>query len=110
MTKEEVLNALRDLDREQERRWLTDFGGLLTISARSGYPVGAESGRIEHLMAFNEMQHQLYGRLRHLDTGEPWDLEEFLNGLQRIAEYRHVEGDFGWALATSVRRLTQTHA
>jgi len=110
MTKDEILSALRALDLEQERRWLIDFGANLTISARSsGYPVGAEPGRIEHLMAFNEMQHQIYGRLRHLDGGDEWKLEGFLDDLQKIAVRYHVEGDFGWALATSVRRLAQTH-
>jgi len=83
------------------------LGANLTISARSGYPVGAEPERIEHLMAFNEMQHQIYGRLRHLDTGEPWEMEAFLNNLHGRAQHYRVKGDFGWALATYVRRLIQ---
>jgi hypothetical protein len=103
--RQEVLDVLRPLDHEQELQWMIDLGALLTVSARVGYQHGETPGNVVHLMAFNEMQHRTYGRIRSLRRGEEWTLESFLNGLMETARHYHVEGDFGWALQSSMRCL-----
>lgn len=104
MTRREVLDALRLLGHEQQVKWMLDLGYQLTVAARGGYPVQERPGNITHLVAFNEMQHQVYGRIHHLGRGEEWTLESFLDGLMERAENYGVEGDFGFALKASVRR------
>lgn len=106
MTKRKLLNILQPLSDEEQIHWMIDLGGELTVAARGGYPVEEQPGSITHLIAFNEMQHQLYGRIRTLRRKEEWTLESFLNGLVESAVHYKVEGDFGWALKRSVSRLT----
>ena len=94
------LKASRLLD------WLTDLGFQMTISARSGYP--NVENKIEHLVAFNELQHQLYCYIRRAEDSKQERIEVFLEGLREYAEGLGVAGDFGWALQTSLRSLTST--
>jgi len=81
VTKQEVLDVIRPLGREQQIQWMIDLGAELTIAARNGYPVEEQSGSTSQLVAFNEMQHQVYGRIRSLRRGDEWTLESFLDGL-----------------------------
>jgi hypothetical protein len=60
MTMKEVLDAVVQLDREQRVLWLIDLGWAMTMSARAGYPLPMQTDDpLPHLMAFNELQHQL---------------------------------------------------
>lgn len=53
----------------------------MTISARAGYP--AVENKIEHLVAFNELQHQLYNQMLHHQTNDAWyKVEELLENLR----------------------------
>jgi hypothetical protein len=107
MNKKEVLEKLQTLNREQEVSWMLDLGMQLTISARGAYPVEERPGSIQHLVAFNEMQHQIYGRIRHLNRGEDWTLESFISGYLEKAAFYRVEPDFFWALNHSLRAIQQ---
>jgi hypothetical protein len=53
------------------------MGYQMTISARAGYPT--VENKIEHLVAFNELQHQLYNQMLHCQTNDEssrWLLSE----------------------------------
>jgi hypothetical protein len=106
MTLKEVLDAVAPLDEDARARWLIDLGWAMTVSARAGYPLAKQADSIPHLVAFNELQHQLFNYLRHLPTGNEWTIEDFLNGLCQKAKESAVEGDFGWAVKWSVERIT----
>jgi hypothetical protein len=85
-------------------QWLNRLGYNMTISARAGYP--AVQNKIEHLVLFNELQHQLYNQMLHSQTNDEWHkVEELLENLRKYAEAAGVAGDFGWAAHTSVRSL-----
>lgn len=86
VTRREVLDALRLLGHEEQVKWMLDLGYQLTVAARGGYPVHERPGNITQLVAFNEMQHQVYGRIHYLGRGEEWTLESFLDGLMARAE------------------------
>ena len=108
MTRQEVLDAILPLNDPQnaDRRlqWLIDLGYQMTICARAGYPT--VENKIEHLVAFNELQHQLYNQVRHCRTKDEWyKVEEFLENLRKYAVATGVAGDFGWAVQTSIRSL-----
>lgn len=105
MTKEEVLVVLRPLNREQQLRWLVDLGGHCTIAARGGYPIEAEPGSIQHLVGFNEVQHQIYNRMRRLSVGGEWPLEEFVDLLIGLAKQYSIEGDLRAAVRSSIKPL-----
>ncbi len=62
---------------------------------------------MKHLIAFNEMQHQVYNYMRHPHQKEPWKIEEFVVGLHERAKASGVEGHFGAAILASLRVLTQ---
>jgi hypothetical protein len=80
MTLNEVLEVVEPLGKEQRSQWLIALGAAMTISARAGYPVARpESDNAAHLMAFNEMQHQLYNYLTYIK--EDWTIESFLNDI-----------------------------
>jgi hypothetical protein len=75
----------------------------MTVAARSGYPAAQQGvDCIPHLIAFNEMQHQLFNFVQ-----EPRDrtVEQFLEGLRQQAASSGVEGDFSWALKRSLERI-----
>jgi len=105
MTMKEVLDAVVPLDREQRVLWLIDFGWAMTVSARAGYPFAMQSDPIPHLMAFNELQHQLFNYLRYSRSKDDWTIEDFIAGLCQRAKASGVDGDFGWALKDSVERI-----
>ena len=109
MTKNEVLAALSALTTEQHMQWMIDLGMQLTITARAGYPFEESPGKITHLVGFNEIQHQVYGRIRHLRRGDSWTLESFVDGMLQRAIHYKIEGDFGWALKTSLRQFQATY-
>jgi len=106
MTLKEVLDSVVPLNQEQRVQWLIALGSAMTISARAGYPAAEQADSIPHLMAFNELQHQLFSYLRHSQTKDDWTIENFLEGLCQKAKASGVEGDFGWALKWSVERIT----
>jgi len=110
MTRQQILDAILPLNdpKNAPRRlqWLIDLGYQMTISARAGYP--AVGNKIEHVVAFNELQHQLYQQIRHCQTKDEWyTVEEFLEGLRKYAVAAGVEGDFGWAVHASIRSLNR---
>jgi hypothetical protein len=105
MTKREILELLLPLGKEEQLQWMIDLGMQLTISARASYPFGESAGSVQHLAGFNEMQHQVYGRIRHIGSGDEWTLESFLDGLIQKGRYYEIEGDLGWALKASLRRF-----
>jgi len=105
MNLNEVLDRVKALDKQQRTEWLIDLGAEMTISARAGYPAAGHADSVPHLIAFNDLQHQLFGYLRHMRTHDDWTLESFLQGLCQKATASGVDGDFGWALKSSVDRL-----
>jgi hypothetical protein len=110
MTAQEILDAIRPLNEpvnEARRfRWLTGLGYQMTVSARSGYP--AAGNKIEHLVAFNELQHRLYNYIRACQRKDEWNtVQDFLEGLRNYSVELGVAGDFGWAVHTSIQSLTQ---
>jgi len=76
----------------------------MTISARGGYPT--VENKTEYVVAFNELQHQLYNQMLHCQTNDEWyNAEELLENLRKDTRKRQVVGDFGWAAQTSIRSL-----
>jgi hypothetical protein len=106
MNMQEVLQQIAAVDAEKRVRWLIDLGWAMTVSARAGYPLAQQADSIPHLMAFNEMQHQLFNYLRRSRTEHDWTIESFIEGLRQKAKVSGIEGDFGWALKWSVERLS----
>jgi hypothetical protein len=107
MTRQEVLDSVRELAPEQEQQWMFGLGAQLTISARGAYAVQETSGDVLRLMGFNELQHQIYGRLRELRRDGTWTLESFLDGLIEKAALYRIGGDLGWAFQVSLRNIRQ---
>jgi hypothetical protein len=106
MTMRDVVDAVVRLDGERREHWLLDLGWAMTVSARAGYPLAKQAEPIPHLMAFNEMQHQLFNYLRHSRTEGDWTIENLVQGLFQKAKASGVEGDFDWAVKWSVERIT----
>lgn len=73
--REGALETLRVMKSEKEIPWMIDLGYQLTVYARGAYPLDHQIGNLNHLLGFNELQHQIYGRVRHLRRGEEWTLE-----------------------------------
>ena len=110
MTRQQILDAILPLNEPQNEhrrlQWFIRLGYEMTISARSGYPTVQND--IKHLVAFNELQHQLYQQIQHCQTKEEWyTVEEFLEGLRKYAVAAGVAGDFGWAVHASIRSLNR---
>ena len=101
MTKQDVLNALQGRRPDQELQWMVAIGANLTVSARGYYPVETQVGSLSHLMGFNELQHQVYGRIRQFGRDEDWTLDSFLDGLLEKAEFYGISGDLGWAIKSA---------
>ena len=53
-------------------------------------------------MGFNELQHQVYGRIRHLHRDQEWTLDSFVDGLLHKAEFYGISGDLGWAIKSAI--------
>jgi len=74
MTRQEILDVILPLNELQNAarrlQWLIELGYQMTISARAGYPT--VENKIEHLVAFNELQHQLYNQILHCQTNDEW--------------------------------------
>jgi hypothetical protein len=65
----------------------------MTVSARAGYPT--LQNKIEHLVAFNELQHQLYDQMLHGQTNDEWfKAKELLENLRKYAAAAGVADDF----------------
>ena len=76
----------------------------MTISARGGYPT--VENKIEYVVAFNELQHQLYNQMLHCQTNDEWyNAEELLENLRKDTRKRQE------SLATSagLRKLRSDH-
>ena len=106
MKLKDILQTVASLDRQERILWLIDLGWAMTVSARAGYPLAQQADPIPHLMAFNEMQHQLFNYLRHSQSKDDWTIEAFVEGLCQRAKASGIEGDFGWALKSSLERMT----
>jgi len=83
---EKLKTAIQKLDLQNQIEWMIDLGYQLTVYARGAYPVGDESGNLNQLLGFNELQHQIYGRIRTLRRGEIWTIESFIQSLSEKAE------------------------
>ena len=108
MTPQEILDAILPLNDPQNaprrREWLLHLGYQMTVSARAGYP--AVGNKIEHLVAFNELQHQLYQQMLHCETNDEWyKVEQLLENFWKYAVAAGVAGDFGAAVHASLRSL-----
>jgi hypothetical protein len=108
MTRKEILDAILPLNEPQNRsrclQWLTNLGYQMTVGARGGYP--AVENKIEHLVAFNELQHKLYNQIVHFQTGDEWyKADVLLDNLHQYAVAAGVAGEFGWAVQASIRSL-----
>jgi hypothetical protein len=102
MTKWDVMEALQGLRADQELQWMIALGANLTVSARDYYPVDTLAGSLSHLMGFNELQHQVYGRIRKFGRDEDWTLDRFLDGLLESAEFYGISGNLGWAIQSAI--------
>jgi hypothetical protein len=107
MTRKEVVDAVSCLDAEKRLQWLITLGWEMTISARAYYPRGPEGGSLVHIIAFNELQHQLFNYIRHSRTKDDWTIEQLVHGLCDKASATGVEGYFGTAIHSSVRAMTK---
>jgi hypothetical protein len=108
MTRQEILDAILPLNDPQNaprrRQWLLRLGYEMTVSARAGYP--AVGNKIEHLVAFNELQHKLYQQMLHCETNDEWyKVEQLLENFRKYAVAAGVAGDFGAAVHASLRSL-----
>ena len=107
MTRNEVIVTVSKLSKEMRVQWLIALGAHLTVSARAYYPLGPEKGDLAGLIAFNELQHQVYNYLRHSRTKNDWTIETFVHGLCEKASASGVEGWFGAAIKASVEEISQ---
>ena len=107
MTRKELVDAVSRLDAEERLQWLITLGWEMTVPARAYYPLGPEAGSLAHLIAFNELQHQVYNYLRHSRTKDDWTIEQFVHGLCDKASVSGVEGWFGTAIKSSVKAITK---
>jgi hypothetical protein len=105
MNLKDIQQTIASLQREQQTLWLIDLGWAMTVAARGGYPLAQQADHAPHLMAFNEMQHQLFNYLRDSGSKDDWTIEAFLDGLCQKAKVSGVERDFGWALNWTLERL-----
>ena len=108
MTRNEVVDTVSTLSKEMRVQWLIALGSHLTVSARAYYPLGPKKGDLAGLLAFNELQHQVYNYLRHSRAKDDWTIESFVHGLCDRASASCVEGWFGAALKASVEEIPKT--
>ena len=102
MTRRKVTDALHGREPDQELQWMIDLGASLTISARGYYPVEKQPGSLSHLMDFNELQHQVYGRICHFRSDKDWTLDTprpllqvfWLEGCLSAPAMLEVEGEY----------------
>jgi hypothetical protein len=84
--------------------------GWMTVYARAGYPLARQAEPIPHMMAFNELQHRLFNYLIHSRTEDDWTIEDFVRSLCEMAIASGVNDDFGWALKSSLDKITKSSA
>lgn len=85
MNRKGVLDAVSGFNRKEKIQWLLRLGFSLTTSARDDYPSVTPDADVNHLIAFNEMQHLVYQELLHMETGENWGIEHLLDNLYEQA-------------------------
>jgi hypothetical protein len=103
-----VIDALEGRSPDQELQWMVAIGANLTVSARGYYPVEKQLGSFSHLIGFNELQHQLYGRIRMFGRDDCWTLDSFLDGLLNKANFYGISGDLGWAIKSAITSMSQS--
>ena len=86
MTRQEIPDAIVPLNDPQNAsrrlQWLINLGYQMTVSARGGYP--KVQNNMEHLVAFHELQHQLYNQMLHCQTNDEWyKVEELVENLRK---------------------------
>jgi hypothetical protein len=101
MNNSEIADTFRSLRAEQDLKWMLDLGYQLTVYARGAYPLDRDPGSLNQLLGFNELQHQIYGRIRTLSRGDVWTIESFLAGLSEKAEHYGITRDLDAALKAS---------
>jgi antitoxin ChpS len=101
-----ALEMLRPLAVEQQLRWMSSLGTYLTLSARDAYPVEESQGDIAGLVGFNELLHQVFGRINTLNRGDEWTLESFLDALSERSLHYGTEWGLNWAIENSLRELS----
>ena len=85
----------------------------MPVSARAGYPSSKlVDDKFSYLIAFNEIQHQIYNFTRHSPAEGHWKVEDFLEGLRQkaVASSVAVEGYFGAAVKSLQRNTHADHA
>jgi hypothetical protein len=102
---EELESALQKLGVQNQIEWMIDLGYQLTVYARGAYPVGDESGNLNQLLGFNELQHQIYGRIRTLRRGDIWTIGSFIQGLSEKAQYYGILRDLKAAFNASRKSI-----
>jgi hypothetical protein len=108
MTRKQILDAILPLNETQRVKWLINLGWEMTVSARAGYPNSTlVDDRLSYLIAFNEIQHQIYNFMRNSSAEGDWKIEDFLEGLRQKAAASGVEvaGYFGAAVKSSLRSV-----
>lgn len=98
---EEILDAVRKLDWQAQIEWMMDLGYQLTVYARGAYPLDHAPGNLNQLLGFNELQHQIYGRIRTLRRCDAWTIESFFQGLSGKAAHYGIASDLEAALKRS---------
>ena len=106
MTQEQAAYAISPLTKEQRAKWVMLLGYDLTIAARSCYVVGQGTGDPKILVAFNEIQHQVYQELLHSLRGNNWGPERLLDSLYHRAKAANCLSDVAWAIRNSLEQTT----
>lgn len=110
MTLRQIVDAILQLNEAQRLKWLINLGWQMTVSARAGYPNSTVvSDKFSYLIAFNEIQHQIYNFMLHSSTQGDWNIEDFFKGLSQkaVASGVDVEGYFGAAVKSSLQSVAQ---
>jgi hypothetical protein len=94
VNRKEVLDTVAGFSRREKIQWLLRLGFALTIAARDDYPSVTPDGDINHLIAFNEMQHLLLQEILHMETGEHWAIEHLLDNMHAQAASHGVVPSF----------------
>lgn len=112
MTTVEILEKLKSLDNDQQVEWMVALGANLTVAARAEYPssmwegdTAKSPGDMAKLIAFNEIQHRIYGRIRAIRNGEEWTIESFLGDFIQRASASGIAEAFAWAVSNSLRNI-----
>ena len=102
MTREEITAAVQRMSRAALIEWLFDLGRQLTVCARADYVYEGNVGSIKRLMAFNEMQHQIYNYQLHPETRGNWPIEQLIETLFEQAAPQRIQDAVLWAMQTAL--------